>query len=163
MWRFLRPRAKRRWPSLPEGLRIYAIGDVHGRVDLLDTTFARIDANLARSSPHRAIHVLLGDYIDRGPASREVLDRLVERSRFHRMIYLKGNHEAYLVEFLHNPAVLGDWRHFGGLETLRSYGLEPSANPDVAEERRLARNLATALPAEHRSLLRKLAASYHLR
>ena len=54
MWRFLRPRAKRRWPSLPEGLRIYAIGDVHGRVDLLDTTFARIDANLARSSPHRA-------------------------------------------------------------------------------------------------------------
>ena len=160
MWRFLRPRAKRRWPSLPEGLRIYAIGDVHGRVDLLDATFARIDANLARSSPHRAVHVLLGDYIDRGPASRDVIDRLVERSRLHRMICLKGNHESYLVEFLHNPSVLGDWRHFGGLETLRSYGLDPSTNPDSAEELRLARTLATALPAEHKSLLNKLGASF---
>jgi calcineurin-like phosphoesterase family protein len=158
--RFLRLRAKRPWPSLPEGLRVYAIGDVHGRVDLLDATFARIDANLARSLPHRAVHVLLGDYIDRGPSSREVLDRLVERSRFHRMVCLKGNHESYLVEFLHKPSVLGDWRHFGGLETLRSYGLNPSTNPDRAEELRLARALGGALPAEHRSLLSKLAASF---
>ena len=59
------------------------------------------------------------------------------------MICLKGNHESYLVEFLHNPSVLGDWRHFGGLETLRSYGLDPSTNPDSAEELRLARTLAT--------------------
>ncbi len=94
-------------------MRIYAIGDVHGRVDLLDATLARIDANLARSSPHRAVHVLLGDYVDRGPSSRDVLDRLVERTRVHRVICLKGNHESYLVEFLHNPSVLGDWRHFG--------------------------------------------------
>jgi serine/threonine protein phosphatase 1 len=141
-------------------MRIYAIGDVHGRVDLLDATLARIDANLARSSPHRAVHVLLGDYVDRGPSSREVLDRLVERTRVHRVICLKGNHESYLVEFLHNPSVLGDWRHFGALETLRSYGLNPSANPDSAEEHRLARALAAALPAGHRQLLTKLAASF---
>ena len=160
MWRFLKPRAKRRSPRLPEGLRIYAIGDVHGRVDLLDTIFARIDANLAHSLPHRAVHVLLGDYIDRGPASREVLERIVERSRFHHMVCLKGNHESYLVDFLHNPSVLGDWRHFGGLETLRSYGLNPSNSPDSAEELRLARALNAALPAAHKGLLSKLGASF---
>ena len=160
MWRLLKARAKRRSPRLPDGMRIYAIGDVHGRVDLLDATFARIDANLTHSAPHRVIHVLLGDYVDRGPSSREVLDRLVERARLHHVICLKGNHESYLVEFLHDPSVLGDWRHFGGLETLRSYGLNPAAYPSSAEERRLALALLAALPAEHKQLLRKLGASF---
>ncbi|MBV9754878.1 MAG: serine/threonine protein phosphatase [Hyphomicrobiales bacterium] len=141
-------------------MRIYAIGDVHGRVDLLDAAFARIDANLTRSAPDRVVHILLGDYVDRGPSSREVLDRLVERARAHHMICLKGNHESYLVEFLHDPSVLGDWRHFGGLETLRSYGLNPSANPSGVEEQRLANAFATALPGEHRQLLKKLGASF---
>jgi len=160
VWRRLKARAKRRWPRLPDGMRIYAIGDVHGRVDLLDAAFARIDANLTRSAPDRVVHILLGDYVDRGPSSREVLDRLVERARAHHMICLKGNHESYLVEFLHDPSVLGDWRHFGGLETLRSYGLNPSANPSGVEEQRLANAFATALPGEHRQLLKKLGASF---
>ncbi|MBW0003960.1 MAG: serine/threonine protein phosphatase [Hyphomicrobiales bacterium] len=158
--RFLRSRAKRRWPTLPEGWRIYAIGDVHGRVDLLDEIFARIDENLARSSAHRAVHVLLGDYVDRGPSSREVLDRLVKRRRSHHVICLKGNHESYLIDFLHNPSVLSDWRHFGGLETLRSYGLDPSANPNPREELKLARAFGAALPEAHKDVLRKLGASF---
>jgi serine/threonine protein phosphatase 1 len=160
VWRLLMSRMKRRSPRLPAGIRIYAIGDVHGRVDLLDQMFSRIDADLASSSPHRPVHVLLGDYIDRGPSSREVLDRLVERNRLHDMIFLKGNHESYLVEFLQNPSVLGDWRHFGGLETLRSYGLNPTANPDSTEELWLARALAAALPSNHKQFLRKLDASF---
>ena len=160
MWRRLKARAKRRSPRLPDGMRIYAIGDVHGRVDLLDAAFARIDANLTRSAPHRVVHVLLGDYVDRGPSSREVLDRLVERARTHHIVCLKGNHESYLVEFLHDASVLGDWRHFGGLETLRSYGLNPSAIPSGVEEQRLANAFAAALPGEHRQLLRKLGASF---
>ncbi|MBV8834245.1 MAG: metallophosphoesterase, partial [Acidobacteriaceae bacterium] len=122
--------------------------------------FARIDANLTRSAPQRVVHVLLGDYVDRGPSSREVLDRLVERARTHHIVCLKGNHESYLVEFLHDASVLGDWRHFGGLETLRSYGLNPSANPSGVEEQRLANAFATALPGEHRQLLKKLGASF---
>ncbi|MBV9567369.1 MAG: serine/threonine protein phosphatase [Hyphomicrobiales bacterium] len=141
-------------------MRIYAIGDVHGRVDLLDAAFARNDDNLMRATPHRVVHVFLGDYVDRGPSSREVLDRLVERARAHHVICLKGNHESYLVEFLHDPSVLGDWRHFGGLETLRSYGLDPTANPNSFEERSLASAFAAALPPSHRRLLQKLGASF---
>ena len=62
---------------IPEGVSIYAIGDVHGRSDLLDRLFSRIDDDLVANPVPRPIHVFLGDYIDRGPDSYGVLDRLV--------------------------------------------------------------------------------------
>jgi serine/threonine protein phosphatase 1 len=73
-------------------MRIYAVGDVHGRTDLL----ARIDADPKANPIARPIQLFLGDYIDRGPNSREVLDRLVARRRHYSMLYLKGNHETYV-------------------------------------------------------------------
>jgi serine/threonine protein phosphatase 1 len=133
---------------------------VHGRADLLDHAFLRIDADLADRSPCRAVQVLLGDYVDRGPSSREVLDCLVERGRSHKLVCLKGNHEGYVAGFLRNPSVLADWRHVGGLETLKSYGLEPSSNPDRGEREALARGLAAALPSAHRQFLQSLVTSF---
>jgi serine/threonine protein phosphatase 1 len=146
VWQRLTSRTQRPPPRLPDGLRIYAVGDVHGRADLLDQVLARIDADLAADPNCRPIQVFLGDYIDRGPSSRGVVDRLITRSRTHEIVCLKGNHESYVFEFLRNPAILDGWRMFGGLETLVSYGLKPSLNANPAEQAKLANALAMSLP-----------------
>jgi serine/threonine protein phosphatase 1 len=147
-------------PRLPDGIRIYAVGDVHGRADLLGQVLSRIDADLASYPDCRPIQVFLGDYVDRGPSSREVLDRLIRRSRCHEIVCLKGNHESYVSEFLQNPAILEDWRQFGGLETLMSYGLKPSINADLAEQLELSRALSVVLPNHHRQFLGSLSSSF---
>ena len=112
--RALTGRKKRRALRLPEGIRIYAIGDIHGRADLLAQIFARIDAHEAYRPAVRPVHVLLGDYIDRGPASREVLDLLIKRTRAHEAVCLKGNHELAMLGFLQQPAHLREWSMVGG-------------------------------------------------
>jgi serine/threonine protein phosphatase 1 len=155
---------KSRWqtqpPSTPEGLRIYAIGDVHGRADLLTALLSRIDADLVRYPVERSVQVFLGDYVDRGPNSRDVLETLLARGRSHESVFLKGNHEAYVVEFLHNPLMLADWRSFGGFETLMSYGIAPSLNPDSRQQMELAAEFDRALPQSHRQWLGRLKTSF---
>jgi serine/threonine protein phosphatase 1 len=146
--------------SLPEKTRIYAIGDVHGRADLLGQVLSRIDEDLAIYPDCRALQVFLGDYIDRGPDSRAVVELLVERSKAQKLICLKGNHETYVAEFLRSPTFLESWRQLGGRETLRSYGLKPSINPDAKEQIELAKALAAAMPKEHHQFLRNLARSF---
>ncbi len=160
MWQKLTSQTKRRSPRLPDGVRIYAIGDVHGRLDLLDQILGRIDADLATYPDCRPLQVFLGDYVDRGPSSRAVLDRLINRSRTHEIVCLKGNHESYIPEFLRNPAILADWQQFGGLETLMSYGLTPSMRADSAEQLELAKALAASLPKHHREFLSSLSPSF---
>jgi serine/threonine protein phosphatase 1 len=148
-------------PRAQRDLRIYAIGDIHGRADLLDELLAEIDSHRARHPCGASALVFVGDYVDRGPASREVLDRLVTCVQIHQTVLLKGNHEAYLCEFLRNPAILGDWRQYGGLQTLISYGLKPSLNPSAEEQRELARELANVLPWSHKALLEVLPTSFY--
>lgn len=147
-------------PRLPDGVRIYAIGDVHGRADLLQSMLTVIDADLARSPVRRAIQVFLGDYVDRGPDSRAVIDLLIDRSRSHELVCLKGNHEVFLLEVLKDPARLQEWRHVGGLLTLVSYGITPSINPTEEEQFELIESLARALPAEHLKFLQQLPSSF---
>jgi serine/threonine protein phosphatase 1 len=149
-------------PALPEGLRIYAVGDLHGRIDLLDRLVNRIDTDLLHRPVSSAIEVYVGDYIDRGPASSAVLDRLITRSHQRKTVFLKGNHEIFLSQFLDNPATLQGWRQYGGLETLVSYGLKPSLNPDAAEQIEIARALRSTIPKLHLQFLErlKLFASY---
>ena len=158
--RFLAPRRKKRPPHLPEGVRIYAIGDVHGRADLLDQVFTRIDAHLATHPVLRPVQVLIGDYIDRGPASREVLDRLIGRADSNEMVLLKGNHETFIFDFLRDPSTLQSWSQMGGLETLMSYGLTPSLNADARTQKELAIALRAALPKSHRLFLESLHSSF---
>jgi serine/threonine protein phosphatase 1 len=145
---------------IPDGIRIYAIGDVHGRADLLQQVLSRIDDHLNAYPVSRAIHVFLGDYVDRGPASQEVLDRLIERTQSHELICLKGNHESYLLNFLNDPNVLDEWRHFGGLQTLLSYGLAPSFKNDAATRAELSAALNRAIPHTHRQFLSDLRLSF---
>jgi serine/threonine protein phosphatase 1 len=141
-------------------MRIYAIGDIHGRADLLEKMLDRIDAHLASKLVRNPIQVFLGDYIDRGPASREVLELLVARDRSFRSVFLKGNHERYLTEFLGNPSILEDWQRLGGLETLISYGVKPTLNADAATQIQLAAALDQALPQSHRQFLGNLESSF---
>ena len=93
-----------RRPRLPDGLRLYAIGDVHGRADLLERLFGLIDADLARWPAERTLHVMLGDYIDRGPASRAVIDGILARAAQYELVALKGNHDAFLLQALDDPS-----------------------------------------------------------
>lgn len=156
----LRAKPQTRAASLPEGMRVHAVGDVHGRADLLENVLAEIDADIAAHRNLQSVQVFLGDYIDRGPSSREVLDLLIAFGATHRCLFLKGNHEALLLDFLENPAVLAQWRQNGALPTLVSYGLAPSLNPKLNEQHELSRALNEALPASHRQFLRNLKLSY---
>jgi serine/threonine protein phosphatase 1 len=117
-------------PRTPNGTRIYAIGDVHGRADLLGSLLARIDSDLKAYPVARSVQVFLGDYIDRGPCSRQVIDLLVARRRRHTVLYLKGNHETLAAEFLNNPSVLTRWQQMGGASTLLSYGISAAPHTD---------------------------------
>lgn len=155
-----RPHSPLNRPRLPEGLRIYAIGDIHGRADLLDQVLLRIDAHQAALPAVRPVEIFLGDYIDRGPASQEVLNRLITRSRIRETVSLKGNHESVVQEFLKDPTILREWRRYGGLETLISYGVTPSADMDLAEQTRLAIIFGQALPLSHRLFLGGLQSSF---
>lgn len=151
---------KKTKPRLPDGVRIYAIGDVHGRADLLQSLLTVIDADLERSRPERAIQVFLGDYVDRGPDSAAVLDILIERAKSHETVCLKGNHEVFLLEVLKDPARLQEWRHYGGLLTLVSYGVRPTMNPSAEEQVELIEGLKRAMPSEHLAFLQQLPSSF---
>ena len=147
-------------PDMPHGLRIYCIGDVHGRLDLLETVTQKIERDLTRDTPDEALIILLGDYIDRGLESCAVVDALAHHRLPSASVCLRGNHEALLEAFLDNPATLEDWRRVGGLETLASYGVDPrdaERGQGYAEARHA---LMHALPAHHRRFLRGLHLSY---
>jgi serine/threonine protein phosphatase 1 len=152
-----RPKPK---PKLPNGIRIYAVSDIHGCADLLQDVFAAIDHHLAHAGPARTLHVFLGDYIDRGPASRQTIDLLIERSRRHESIFLKGNHEAFLFEVLQDASRLEAWKQYGGFQTLMSYGLAPSMKPDRDEQNELVRALLQCMPNDHRRFFSNLRSSF---
>ena len=118
--------------------------------------FTVIDKDLATIGSRRAIHVFLGDYIDRGPESRQTIDLLIDRGRKHESVFLKGNHEAFLFDVLKNPSQLQHWKKFGGLQTLTSYGLRPSLNPDTEEQSALIEQLAQAIPPYQRRFFNNL-------
>lgn len=120
-----------------------------------------IDADIAHSKPYRAIEVFLGDYIDRGPDSRSTLDLPIRRARRGNTVFLKGNHEAFLAEVFRDPSRVADWAQVGGLQTLMSYGLSPSPNPDEDELRALVRELAAAMPPQHLKFLTRLRLTFN--
>jgi serine/threonine protein phosphatase 1 len=160
MRHFLSALKARRPPRLPEGVRVYAIGDVHGRADLLVQLLEQIDSHLAQNPVSRPIEVFLGDYVDRGPNSRDVIDLLIKRRNSRETIFLKGNHEKYLLDFLRDPKIWDVWRQYGGFETLLSYGLKPQTNPSPADRKELARTFADLLPRDHVLFLSCLISSF---
>jgi serine/threonine protein phosphatase 1 len=123
--------------DVADGEHIYAVGDVHGCSDLLDAMIEKIGVDAkTRSAERRHRIIFLGDYIDRGDNSREVIERLLQLKRQFgaRVEFLSGNHEAALLGFLKDPIEGRSWLDFGGKQTLASYGIAPlSITPDRAE------------------------------
>jgi serine/threonine protein phosphatase 1 len=139
--------------------RVYAIGDIHGRLDLLERAIAAIGRDVDRHGGE-ALTVTLGDYIDRGPASRGVIERLAINPFPTSHIALKGNHETLLEAFLSDPGGGEHWRRLGGLETLHSYGVpvvDLMLGRNYAEA---SQRLREALPPHHLDFLRSLKTSH---
>ncbi|XSC44921.1 metallophosphoesterase family protein [Bradyrhizobium sp. RDT10] len=133
--------------SAPADTRIYAVGDIHGRADLLSEITARIDDDIRRRPIAHAVEVYLGDYIDRGPHSRTVIDLLAVRLVANRAVCLRGNHEAVMEGFLQDPAILQYWLPLGGVQTLASYGIELRDETETASD--LRRRFLDAFPRAH--------------
>ncbi len=114
-------------PRVPEGTIVWAIGDVHGRLDLLKPLVEAIMSDAAASDGDRKVVIFLGDYIDRGPDSRGVIRYLAElpRDAGIEWRFLKGNHEEAMLDFLDDPSTGPTWCEYGGDATLVSYGLRP--------------------------------------
>lgn len=148
--------------SVPAGTRAYAIGDIHGRADLLEDMVKLIRADAERHPSARRVAVFLGDFVDRGLESRQVIDLLLaDPLPGFETVCLLGNHEHTMLEFLDDTMIGPAWLTYGGRETLYSYGVQLDRN--LGEAERLAKaqaDLRARLPASHRDFLRGLAASH---
>ena len=150
-------------PVPAPGNDCYAIGDVHGCTTQLDRLHMLI-AQDAVTLPADVVKTIiyLGDYIDRGPNSKGVIERLLAGppDGFQRQV-LRGNHDGFALEFLREPRILSRWRTVGGLETLASYGMPPPPpNPSERELAHYRDAFAKRLPEEHRLFLAGLTTSW---
>ena len=151
--------------GLPDNHRLYCIGDIHGRLDLLKKLEHLILADAEPYLGDKTI-VYLGDYIDRGSDSKQVIDHLIDNNSLNefKKIYLLGNHEQVLLQFLHtgDPSIANDWFKFGGLATLVSYGVELRGIPTSKDMQRICADLANKMSAQHLNFYQNLMHSYEL-
>ncbi len=151
---------------LPRGVRVFAIGDIHGRADLLRGLLGRIDAYRANAaSPGRDVFVLIGDYIDRGPNSADVINMLISDipRRCDEAVLLKGNHEVMFVDFLTGASDINAFLANGGRATVSSYGVRIDRYAgDEHWQDRLHAALMRKIPAPHLEVLQGLKLSWQL-
>ena len=141
---------------VPAGMRVYALGDIHGRDDLLAELLDRVESEI-RDRPARShVLVILGDLIDRGPDSKGVVERLrTLRIPTLRTALLAGNHEEALLRLLDgDDTLVADWLRFGGSECLASYGVDPATLRSMRNSE-AARTVRRAIPPEHAAFLRR--------
>ncbi|MCF3936541.1 serine/threonine protein phosphatase [Acuticoccus sp. M5D2P5] len=140
---------------MPEDHRVYAIGDIHGRLDLLHKMQQAIAVDIAENPVGRVTEIFLGDYVDRGEASNEVIAFLSGPQPSGReRICLTGNHEDALLASLEDTEALSRWLSYGASATIRSYGVEPGDFRDDPPALQAA--FRAALPADHLAFLRGL-------
>ena len=138
-------------PRVPEGEKIYAIGDVHGCAALLEQLLALIEKDSAGAA-YRLI--FLGDYVDRGPDSKRVLDILLAlREERPTAIFLMGNHERAMLDFIADGRLGAEWLHWGGDKTAESYGVTDIWSREPEE---VSRALRAAAPGRHVEFLEML-------
>lgn len=153
--------ADARAPQGKAGARAYAIGDIHGRLDLLDLLLRKIEEDIAERPPARNFIVFLGDLVDRGPDSAGVVERLrTYRPDRAQTIFLAGNHEEVLLRMLAGETkILPSWLKFGGAECAQSYGLEADSLRLLDEEAAL-QLLRARIPPEHAAFLESFADTF---
>lgn len=137
-------------PFCPPGERIYCIGDIHGRDDLLQQLHANIEADASGYSGKKTL-IYLGDYIDRGENSMQVIELLLnDPVPGFETVYLRGNHEQTLLDFLGQAEVGASWFNFGGLQTLVSYGVRYRKLPTQQQDlEKLQQDLRQNIPRSH--------------
>ncbi|WP_421740065.1 metallophosphoesterase family protein [Caulobacter sp.] len=145
--------------EIPPNTLVYAVGDIHGRLDLLDRLIDWVaeDCRASRADVARFI-IFLGDYVDRGPSSKGVIDRLLSLSiPGLSVIALRGNHEQMMLDVLDAPDKGPGWARVGGNATLMSYGVKPPAGgADPAAWVEAVDALRAAMPPSHVAFLRGL-------
>ncbi len=146
-------RPERILPALAEGERIYAVGDVHGRLDLLVSLAEAIEADNARRGPAEVTVIMLGDLIDRGPDSAGVLKAVRIWAEQRKLRFITGNHEEMFLEALENPEVLRHFLRYGGKETLLSYPIDPLAYTE-AEIEEVQALMADSIPQDDIDFIR---------
>lgn len=154
---FSRPARAPAAPPTTGGGLVYAVGDIHGRLDLLQELIETIRRDAAgRETERRPGLVFIGDYVDRGPDSAGVVETVLglrEEGRF-EVRFLKGNHEAQLLAFLADAGAGPAWMEFGGADTLLSYGVRPPpARSDLVAWEAARQAFAEALPGRHKTFL----------
>ncbi len=144
---------------LPKGERVYAIGDVHGCIKQLEKLLKLIKQDLKSSPVKQHYLVFVGDYVDRGPDSMSVIDRLIMlKNSQDNVICLKGNHEDKLLQFLDKPEkMVAGFLTYGGVETALSYGVKKGAlRRSMKKARELGETLSAKIPEEHRNFFSSL-------
>jgi serine/threonine protein phosphatase 1 len=142
-------------PTIPEGQRVYAIGDIHGRLDLLDDLLARIDADDAARPTAATTLIFLGDLVDRGPESAGVVENLRQRAAAGGDVrFLLGNHEEVFLHALRDDKLeaLKFFCRIGGRETILSYGIDPD-DYDSMDYPELRSALTRLVPEQHLAFL----------
>jgi len=156
-----RPAKRHDRRATPDGRRIYAIGDLHGCAGQLDRMLRLIFQDM-RSHAGRPILVFMGDYVDRGPGSRQVVDLLLGLPGELEIFCLQGNHDRMLLDFLSDASVYRDWRNFGAAATLASYGVTPPSFSHDAALIQAQRDLARNMPPAHHGFFNRLIAHVEL-
>lgn len=143
--------------AFPDGRVGYAVGDIHGCADLLAALLTRLEEGLLPISREPPVIIFLGDYVDRGPDSRGVIDLLLSgRPYGFERRFLRGNHEQAMERFLRDPLGGRAWLSHGGLETLASYGVQPPAIGAAEAILAAAAALRQTMPEAHLTFLRRL-------
>jgi serine/threonine protein phosphatase 1 len=147
--------ANEKMPVGARGYRAYVIGDIHGRLDLLDQLLAEIERERSERPALKTLLVFLGDLIDRGPQSAQVIERLrCYSSEGLRTIFLLGNHEEVLLRILDGDTwLIPSWLRFGGTQCLESYGGDATNIAGKSDERALA-VIRAAIPENHEQFLK---------
>ncbi len=142
---------KTRAAAVPDGERLYAVGDIHGCDGLLEELLTLIEQDSAGANRRL---IFLGDYVDRGAGSKAVIDRLLAvKANQPDAVFLKGNHEQAMLDFMKDPDRNEEWLHWGGDKTLESYGVRDIWKKDPG---RLAAELNERLPRKHSEFLAAL-------
>lgn len=149
-----RRRGAQTYPVIDAKTVIYAVGDIHGRADLLVKVHEAIERDWRSRPAERRLEIYLGDYVDRGPDSAAVIALLRARATQCKVMPLSGNHEAVLLRFLDGRISDREWLDWGGAATALSYGINPS------REAILSAALSRAVPLDDVLFLRSLRPSF---
>jgi serine/threonine protein phosphatase 1 len=136
--------------SIPDGQRVYAVGDIHGRADLLDTILATMEADDRSRAPAETMLIFLGDLVDRGPESARVVETLMQlKASRPTTRFLLGNHEeVFLLALQGDLAALKFFVRIGGKPTILSYGIDEQSY-EQADYEELLELLRERVPAAH--------------